>query len=132
MTPTELTETLQLHQQWKQGNPDGRCADLAEADLTGANLEQARLPDGMCWWQGGAYGPRRRMIRVLGMNGAVVVMMAGCINGDPGDVKKRLAVRVPNWAGEIGQDAAEQALADVYQLIDLGVAYVTRQASVTA
>ena len=101
-----------------------RGANLTGANLTGANLEGAHLPDGMRWWQGGAYGPRRRMIRVLALDGAVTVM-AGCIVGTRDDVAEQLDTRTSDWTGEIGRDAADRALAQALACIALGIEAVT-------
>ena len=151
---TDLTETLRLHNLWRQGNPTGiqadlrganlraanlgeadlrwadlggadlREANLREANLREANLESATLPERMAWWQGGAYGPRRRMIRVLSVGGTITVM-AGCLTGTRDDVENNLAGRVSTWADEIGQDAADQALNHALALIDIGCKQVT-------
>ena len=121
---TDLTETLRLHKLWRQGNPTGIRANLREANLRGADLEGATLPDGMVWWQGGAYGPRRRMIRVLSVGGTITVI-AGCLAGTRDHIENNLAGRVSTWAGEIGQDAADLALANALALIEMGCQQVT-------
>ena len=103
------------------GGADLRGAYLRDANLGGANLEAARLPGGWAWWQGGAYGPRRRMIRAHRTPDSPDIMIqAGCISGSAEDVKRQLTEdRHPDWVGEIGQAAADRALAQAVQLIDI-------------
>ena len=56
-------------------------ADLNGADMSGSDLEGARLPDGWVWWQGGAEGPNRRMLRCFVCpDRPGYHLQAGCIN----------------------------------------------------
>jgi hypothetical protein len=63
-----------------------RNANMCDADLNGAHLhfadlEGARLPDGWVWWQGGAEGPNRRMLRCfVRPDRPGYHLQAGCIN----------------------------------------------------
>ena len=104
-------------------------ADLRNANLEGVNLRYADLEGarGVVWWQGGAYGPRRRMIRVLGTpDGPIVV--AGCLSGTADEVKARLrGDRYPAWAGKMGEAVASAEMADAFDLIDMGVRSVKRR-----
>ncbi len=43
MTADEIREVIEAHRRWLQGEPDGRRADLAGADLRGANLRDVNL-----------------------------------------------------------------------------------------
>lgn len=100
-------------------------AALDGADLAGANLESARLPVGVGWWQGGAYGPRRRMVRALVVDGTITVM-AGCLSGPPDKVLGRLRdERVRVWVVELGADGAAREMDQVAELIHLAVATLT-------
>lgn len=111
-------------------------ADLADADLHGAHLAYACLLGanlsganferavGIVAWQGGAYGPRRRMIRVLVVDGTVTVI-AGCLTGSAEAVAYELAERLNGWTVELGEDSARRELADALDLIRVGVAHCT-------
>ena len=96
-------------------------AKLTGAKLTGANLERAV---GIVAWQGGACGPRRRMIRVLLLDGRVTVI-AGCLTGSAETVADGLAIRLNDWTVELGEDSARRELADALDLIRVGVAHCT-------
>ena len=43
MTEEELKEVLKLHKKWLNNEPDGKKADLSEADLRWADLSEADL-----------------------------------------------------------------------------------------
>ena len=107
--PPDVARSLALHKRWLHGKEGGEPANLRYADLRSANLESARLPDGVRWWQGGAYGPRRRMLRVWRIN-ADIYAQAGCIYGSPDDVSGQIQNRRDDWAGELGADAAQTEL----------------------
>ena len=63
-----------------------RNANMCDADLNGAHLhfadlEGALLPDGWVWWQGGAEGPDRRMLRCFVRPDAPGYhLQVGCVN----------------------------------------------------
>ena len=107
--PPDVARSLALHKRWLHGKEGGEPADLRSAELSYANLESARLPDGVRWWQGGAYGPRRRMLRVWRIN-TDIYAQAGCIYGSPDDVSGQIQNRRDDWAGELGADAAQTEL----------------------
>lgn len=119
VTPEELRTILDRHAAWRRDIEDGERANLRYADL-----ECVR---GVNWWQGGSYGPRRRMIRVVEFGGEITVH-AGCLSGTADEVRTRLSdERLAAWADELGGDAAATELTDALALIDLGVATVTRR-----
>ena len=105
-------------------------AYLTGADLGDANLESALPPEGWTWWQGGAYGPRRRMIRILRTPHSVTVK-AGCISGPPDETRAELQKRLPVWVDEIGADRAAVEMAHAMELIDMGLRHVGATAEVT-
>ena len=94
-------------------------ATLTNANLTDANFDRAV---GIVAWQGGAYGPRRSMVRVLVVDGTVTVM-AGCLTGSAEAVAHGLALRLNDWTFELGEDSARRELADALDLISVGVAH---------
>jgi hypothetical protein len=96
-------------------------ADLSGADLSVADLEQS---SGVVWWQGGSYGPRRRMIRVLAATDGPLVM-AGCLQGAPARVAEQLAERRDEWIREGHSEAtADRWLSQAVACIEMGVAHV--------
>jgi len=106
---------------------DLRGAYLSGADLRGADLRDVNLECAKdIAWQGGAYGPRRRMIRVVVIGGEITVM-AGCISGTADEVAEQLAGRLDDWTREIGGQRARQELVDALALIRQGVDHCERR-----
>ena len=110
---------------------DLTAAVMMDAHLEGANLEGAILPTGYAWWQGGCYGPRRRMIRVWATPGKVTVY-AGCLSGSAEEVIEELIQeRFSSWVEDVGHFAALDALTHARELIEMGLRQVaiTRKAT---
>ena len=113
---------------------DLREADLHGADLSEANLESSKLPDGCRWWQGGAVGPRHRMIRAWG-DGERRLIYAGCVTLDlssPATQRdRRINAHVDDcrqrWTAEVGSSYASNECDDLVELIRVALAYLDRR-----
>lgn len=104
------------------------------SDMNGAfsatNFEGTKLPDGWYWWQGGASGPRRRMMRVWKF-GADAPIMAhqGCIHGTVKEVRAGLKARAKQWASEYGETLANLWLTESLGMLRIGEIHVRNRAA---
>lgn len=91
-----------------------------------ANLDSTYLPDGWLWWQGGASGPKRRMMRVWRFgHDAPILAHQGCIYGTPKEVRAGLRRRAVAWAQDYGPEQSNLWLKESLAMLRAGERYIT-------
>ncbi len=109
MNVDTLTEILAAHRLWLNGNPDGKRANLAGADLTevnltGVNLTEANLTCsvGIVWAQAGPVGEGRRTLTGVvqagwGHDTPTLIVHGGCAHHTPDWYREMMASGVRMW-----------------------------------